>query len=283
MSHKKAVSIGLIFGLFVSLLSLGLGCFTRPANADSTEARPYFTEPAISPDRSEIAFSSGGDIWTAPASGGEARLLISHPATESRPLYSPDGKRLAFISTRTGGGDIYVLTLATGELKRITYDDGLDQLDAWSRDGKWLYFSSTSRDISVMNDLLRVGAEGGTPMQVSADRYANEFFSAPSPDGNTIAFTARGISSGQWWRKGHSHIDESEVWLRHSDSAGSYERITEGGAKEMWPMWSKDGLISRKAWDTGKAVVTEAGILKTDVKYEEIIDMSFVEGMRSSI
>ena len=241
MSHKKAVSIGLIFGLFVSLLSLGLGCFTRRANADSTEARPYFTEPAISPDRSEIAFSSGGDIWTAPASGGEARLLISHPATESRPLYSPDGKRLAFISTRTGGGDIYVLTLATGELKRITYDDGLDQLDAWSRDGKWLYFSSTSRDISVMNDLLRVGAEGGTPMQVSADRYANEFFSAPSPDGNTIAFTARGISSGQWWRKGHSHIDESEVWLRHSDSAGSYERITEGGAKEMWPMWKADG------------------------------------------
>ena len=60
---------------------------------------------------------------------------MSHPATESRPLYSPDGRRLAFVSDRTGGGDIYVLTFATGELKRLTFDDGLDQLDAWSRDG----------------------------------------------------------------------------------------------------------------------------------------------------
>jgi NitT/TauT family transport system substrate-binding protein len=46
-------------------------------------------------------------------------------------------------------------------------------------------------------------------------------------------------------------------------------------------MWSKDGMISRAAWDTGKSVVMEAGILKTDVKYDEIIDMSFVESVRS--
>ncbi len=48
-------------------------------------------------------------------------------------------------------------------------------------------------------------------------------------------------------------------------------------------MWSKDGLISRASWDTGKSVVMEAGILKTDVKYDEIIDMSFVESVRSSL
>src|SRR5687768_11367873 len=102
---------------------------------------PSFAEPAISPDRSEIVLVSGGDIWTVPSSGGEARLLVSHEATESRPLYSPDGGRLAFISDRTGGGDIYVLTMATGAVKQITFDDGLDRLDGWSRDGKWIYFS----------------------------------------------------------------------------------------------------------------------------------------------
>jgi NitT/TauT family transport system substrate-binding protein len=47
--------------------------------------------------------------------------------------------------------------------------------------------------------------------------------------------------------------------------------------------WSPDGVISREAWDTGKAVVMAAGILKTDVKYDDIIDMSFVESLRSSI
>src|SRR5581483_5981490 len=84
---------------------------------------PYLTEPAICPTRPEIAFVSGGDVWVVPAKGGEAHLLISHPADESRPLYSPDGTKLAFISTRTGGGDIYVLTLASGDLKRLTFDD----------------------------------------------------------------------------------------------------------------------------------------------------------------
>src|SRR5437762_813682 len=126
---------------------------TRAAEGDvpgANVALPSFTEPAISPDRSEIAFVSGGDIWAVPAAGGEARLLVSHSANESRPLYSPDGKRLAFVSNRTGGGDIYILTFATGDLRQITFDDGPEQLDSWSRDGRWIYFSSTSHDISGM-------------------------------------------------------------------------------------------------------------------------------------
>src|SRR5580765_1275242 len=93
------------------------------------EPRPYFTEPSLSPDRKEIAFVSGGDIWTVPAAGGVASLLVSHPANEARPFYSPDGRQLAFLSSRTGNGDIYLLALATGDLKRLTFDDGLDQLD----------------------------------------------------------------------------------------------------------------------------------------------------------
>jgi Tol biopolymer transport system component/C-terminal processing protease CtpA/Prc len=218
--------------------------FTTASAQQVINPRPYFTEPALSPDRKEIAFVSGGDIWTVSSTGGVAALLVSHSANEARPLYSPDGKQLAFISSRTGNGDIYLLTLATGDLKRLTFDDALDQLDGWSRDGRWIYFSSTSRDVGGLNDLFRVSAKGGTPMQVSADRYTNEFFSAPSPDGTTIAFSARGIAASQWWRKGHSHIDEAEIWLLRSfdGGAGTYERVTEaGGAKEMWPMWSADG------------------------------------------
>src|SRR4051812_1538606 len=75
-------------------------------------AKPSLAEPGISPDGSTIAFASGGDIWEVPARGGDARLLVSHPAADSRPLYSPDGTRLAFTSTRTGNGDVYVLTLS---------------------------------------------------------------------------------------------------------------------------------------------------------------------------
>jgi NitT/TauT family transport system substrate-binding protein len=48
-------------------------------------------------------------------------------------------------------------------------------------------------------------------------------------------------------------------------------------------MWSRDGTITPQAWATASAVVREAGLLKTDVKYEEIIDMSFVESVRATL
>ncbi len=92
-----------------------------------------------------------------------------------------------------------------------------------------------------MADIYRVSRDGGTPMQVSADRYTGEYFAAPSPDGKTLAFTARGMAGSQWWRKGHSHLDESEIWLMAEGTTPKYERVTEGGAKEVWPMWAKDG------------------------------------------
>jgi len=203
---------------------------------------PYFSEPAIAPDRAEIAFVSGGDIWTAPLAGGEAHLLIANAAYDSRPRYSPDGKRLAFLSTRTGGVDIYVYTFATGETRRMTFEDGAEWLDGWSRDGRWLYFSSSSYDIAGMNDVFRVSSEGGTPMPVAGDRYAPEFFAAPGPEG-TLAISARGGQAfGQWWRKGHSHIDESEIWLVKEGATPSYQLLSAaGGAKQVWPMWSADG------------------------------------------
>ena len=241
--------------------SVGLAAFPNgriSVQRNSSDVAPTalssFAEPSLSPDGSEIAFVSGGDIWTVPAQGGDARLLVSNDADESRPLYSPDGTRIAFVSTRTGNGDIYVLTLANGQLQRITYDDQAEQLDAWSHDGAWLYFSSGRSDISGMSDEFRVRSDGGTPMTVAGDRYAAEFWGAPSPDGNTLAITARGVSRGQWWRKGHSHLDESEIDLvRDVHGTPTYTPIVPMGAKSGWPMWSPDGATIYFVSDRGGA------------------------------
>ena len=219
---------------------------TAHAHAPPVIARRSFSEPDYSPDRREIAFVSGADIWSVPAAGGDAHLLVSDASNDHRPLYSPDGSELAFMSNRNGGTNIYVLTFATGALRRLTYGDGADQLDSWSRDGKWIYFSTTANDISGMSDVYRVSAGGGTPSAVAADRYATEYWAATGPDASTIAITARGLSQSQWWRKGHSHIDESEIWLVHGVAPGvkgtpKYAQVSASGAKSEWPMWAADG------------------------------------------
>ncbi len=223
--------------LFLCLLCLGVGQFCLAEAA----SLPSLAEPSLSPDGHEIAFASGGDIWTVPAEGGVAHLLITDPATESRPIYSPDGQQMAFVSTRTGAGDIYILTLASGELKRLTWSDQLDQLDGWSRDGKWIYFTSSANDIAHLPDIFRVSAAGGTPLEVSRERYLSEFESAPSPDGESVALCAKGISFTQWWRDGHAHIDETEIWLKPMADSAKAKVLVEADSKHAWPMWSRDG------------------------------------------
>ncbi|HEX3101554.1 MAG TPA: hypothetical protein VHQ01_07180, partial [Pyrinomonadaceae bacterium] len=60
-----------ILGLVSLALIASIGIFAETST-------PYLTEPSLSPDRKEIAFVSGGDIWSVPSEGGAARLLVSH-------------------------------------------------------------------------------------------------------------------------------------------------------------------------------------------------------------
>ncbi len=230
--------------MLASLASLALVALFAPLAAQTPRAA-LFAEPSPSPDGREIAFVSGGDIWVVARAGGDARLLVADAANDYRPRWSPDGSRLAFVSTRTGNGDIYVLDLATNATRRVTFEDGLEQLDAWSSDGAFIYYSSTSRDIAGMNDVMRVRATGGTPMPVAGDRYASEYFASPAPDGRRVAITARGITANQWWRRGSSHIDESEIWTVTLDETPQYTRLSTGErpgkGRDVWPMWARDG------------------------------------------
>ncbi|HSM03471.1 MAG TPA: hypothetical protein VK858_02570, partial [Longimicrobiales bacterium] len=211
----------------------------RPAAAQ--EARPSFYEPGISPDGSRIAFVHGGDIWTVPATGGEARLLVAHEEEESRPLYSPDGRWLAFESDRDGTSHIYVYDLDNGDTRQLTFMSTSTLLDGWSADSEWVWFSSVSDDVAGMSDVFRVRVSGGTPMPVLADRYAAEFWAAPHADGR-VAVSVRGRTAwSQWWRNGHSHMDEAEIWVADPrEDRPTYRPVTTGG-KNQWPMWAPDG------------------------------------------
>ena len=230
------------FALSALVASLVTGSLSRGGvrAAEEVVVPALLGEPSLSPDGSEMAFVSGGDIWTVPTTGGAARLLVSDPATEARPLYSPDGRHLAFTSTRAGGApEVFVLSLDGAAIRRLTYDDSSEVVDGWSPDGRWVYFSTAGHDVSRMNDVYRVPVEGGTPTPVVAGPYVNESMAAPSPDGQTLAFVGRGF--GQWWRRGSSHIDQSALWLRRDGRPPRYERLTDGSVRDSWPMWAPDG------------------------------------------
>ena len=222
-------------------VAIAQSAIAQEALAQEVGEKPVLAEPSLSSDGQLVAFASGGDIWEAPATGGVAHLIVTGPATEARPLYSPDGRKLAFTSTRGGSANIYVLDLPSGELARLTYGEAGEELDGWSADGRWIYFAAGNTDVGKLPDIYRVSSAGGTPLPVSAERYLSEYQAAPSPDGSSIAFMARGISFSQWWRNGSSHIDQSEMWLKPTGSQGGYQQILSDPSRHAWPMWEPSG------------------------------------------
>ena len=94
----------------VFFLSLFLfGSFQQAGAADVSRAIRLVDRPALSPDGSKIAFSWTGEIWSANIDGSNLTRLTNNPASDSQPLFSPDGGRIAFVSSRTGSLQIFVM------------------------------------------------------------------------------------------------------------------------------------------------------------------------------
>src|SRR6186997_3374366 len=92
--------------------------------------------PAISPDGQTIAFSYQGDIYAVPAAGGNAIPLTLGESYEYAPVWSHDGKSLAFASDRYGNFDVFVMPSSGGEAKRLTYHSANDYPYDFTPDNK---------------------------------------------------------------------------------------------------------------------------------------------------
>src|SRR5688572_16950029 len=103
--------------------------------------------PAISPDGKTIVFSYKGDLYKVTATGGDATPLTLHEAHDYMPVWSRDGKWIAFASDRYGNMDVYIMPSSGGEAKRLTYHSAPDIPCDFTPDGKSVLFNTTRNDI----------------------------------------------------------------------------------------------------------------------------------------
>jgi dipeptidyl aminopeptidase/acylaminoacyl peptidase len=141
------------------VLTATLVMFAFPAHAQTKHAMTFddlismqrVSDPHISPDGKWVAFTlatpdreanrNASNIWLIPAAGGAAKQL-TNSGRDNSPRWSPDGKRLAFVSARDGESQIYFIALEGGEATRLTNaPSGVDNF-LWAPDGKSLAFSS---------------------------------------------------------------------------------------------------------------------------------------------
>jgi tricorn protease len=194
--------------------------------------------PSINNDGSSIAFSFQGDIWTVPSKGGNAVRLTVHDGYESQPVFSPDGKSIAFSGARYGNNDIFIIPAEGGVPKRLTYHSASDLISSWSADGNLLF--STTREFQQIErplEVYSISAEGGTESRVLD---AVGFDPIQSPDGRFIAFT-RG-DANPIFREAYKGASNRDIWL-YDKTNKNFSKITNYETNDNQPRWADNKTI----------------------------------------
>ncbi len=179
----------------------------------------------VSPDGTTLVFSVHGDLWTMPASGGEGRRLTSGPENDEWPRYSPDGRKIAYQSDKSGNSDIWLLDLATGKKTQLTDHKSDDFFHAWSPDGRRIVFAS---ERSGNRDIWSLEIESGRLEQLTKDPAPDDDPSV-SPDGRWVAF-----DSG---RDGAQSIYVMPI------DGGDARRVSQGTTFFQVPSFSPNGAM----------------------------------------
>src|ERR1051326_3347415 len=224
MMLRRAVSVAVVM---IGLL--------QAAAAQGQEPIRFARHPDISPDGKLVAFSYLGDIWVVETIGGVARPVTMHPAHDIYPIFSPDGKQIAFASNRLGSYDVFVVPSQGGKPIRLTFDSANDFPSGWSPDSKNILFTSTrSTEYPAFQEMYVISAEGGRERRLSANEGREGVF---SPRGDLIAYV-RG--PGTWYRKGYQGSSNDDIWICNADGTNN-RQLTKNDRQDNSPMWSADG------------------------------------------
>ncbi len=223
--------------LFLWLL---LCAFTIPAAAETPLWMRY---PAISPDGTTVVFSYKGDLFRVPVEGGVAVPLTLSDDHEFMPVWSHDGKTIAFASDRMGNYDVYVMPAEGGTASRITEHSSDDYPSDFTPDGSAIIFSSARIDApdsrlfptGRLPELYQVPVKGGRPVQLlTIPAEKARYFD----DGRRIVYIDKhGIENK--WRKHHRSSATRDLWTANLET-GTFERLTDFNGEDRDPVLSSD-------------------------------------------
>lgn len=237
----------------MKLYSILLACCCITVNIMFAQS-PLINFPAVSPDGKHIAFNYQGDIWTATIDGQNPKRLTVHEAYDTKPLWSANGEKIAFISERFGNNDVYVMPAVGGTPKRLTHHSTADIITDFTADGAIL-FSTRRNFVQVEREFEThiVNEAGGTPT-----RYldATGFDAKRSPNGKFIVFVK---GSCRLEREAYQGPANRDIWL-YDIKKDAYTKLTDYDGNDFYPQWGDDNTIYFQSSRSGKYNVHKISI-----------------------
>lgn len=248
---KRLISAALLALAAPALAQSGLPL--KPARTlDYTVSRGTWMSLAVSPDGKTILFDILGELYVMPIAGGRARPIAQGLAFDVQPVFSPDGKWIAFVSDRSGGDNVWIVRADGSGARRITDgDDGAVRTSPeWSADGKSIYVSR-HRIALGMSELWRHDVAGGpgeliVPSRKDAETPREQWQSilgaSPSRDGKYLYYA----------RASQTSFDKPVPWtiVRRDLASGAEEVVIRnsggreaGGETFFRPAISPDGRL----------------------------------------
>lgn len=227
MNHLLAPIAALAASTLVWTASAQL---TPPTHEPIVGAR----QPALSPDGKTLVFVYRGDLWTAPSEGGRATALTTHVDTDAYPVFSPDGRWVAFASRRNGNNDIFAVPAEGGAARQLTWHGGSDIPQGWSPDGRLILFSG-KRDTG--HQQLFALDTTSLRTELLAEDYAPLASASFSPDGRKLAYGRYGF---HWTRPRYQGSAAQQVWILDRES-GLRQPLTTNDFQHLWTRFLPDG------------------------------------------
>ena len=215
---------------------------TGAAQAD--DGPLWMRYPAISPDGTTIAFTYCGDIFTVPVGGGRATQLTTNPAYDSRPVWSPDGKQIAFASDREGSFDVFIMSRDGGAPTRLTTHSTTEIPVAFADSTHVLFAASIQQDYKDIqfpsgqfSQIYSVSTHGGRPVMFSS--MVMQDLSLNKAGDKLLYQDLKGYEDP--WRKHHQSSIARDIWLCTLGPTRMYKKLTSFRGEDRNPVWAPDG------------------------------------------